>query len=86
MKNKSGYMMFFIWSLVVMASMVWVPSALAHIEGGQPAGFITGLEHLWSGFDHVLAMIAVGLWGAQLGKPALWVLPITFPIVMALEP
>jgi urease accessory protein len=37
-----------------------------------------------SGLDHVLAMIAVGLWGAQLGAPALWLLPVTFPVVMAL--
>ena len=36
-----------------------------------------------SGLDHVLAMIAVGLWGAQLGAPAMWLLPVTFPIVMA---
>ena len=36
-----------------------------------------------SGLDHVLAMIAVGLWGAQLGAPAIWLLPVTFPMVMA---
>lgn len=35
------------------------------------------------GLDHLVAMVAVGLWGAQLGNPALWLLPITFPIVMA---
>ena len=29
-------------------------------------------------------MVAVGLWGAQLGSPAIWLLPITFPLVMAL--
>lgn len=83
MKYTSDYMKLFICSLVITASMVWVPSALAHIEGGQAVGFVTGLEHPWSGLDHILAMIAVGLWGAQLGNPALWVLPITFPIVMA---
>ena len=33
--------------------------------------------------DHILAMIAVGLWGAQLGNPAIWILPITFPLVMS---
>lgn len=58
--------------------------ALAHVEQGQAAGFVTGLEHPWSGLDHVLAMIAVGLWGAQLGNPALWILPVTFPMVMAM--
>jgi urease accessory protein len=33
--------------------------------------------------DHLIAMVAVGIWGAQLGAPAIWVLPITFPLVMA---
>ena len=36
-----------------------------------------------SGLDHILTMVAVGLWGAQLGAPAVWILPITFPLVMA---
>jgi urease accessory protein len=55
----------------------------AHVQGGQAAGFVTGLLHPISGADHVLAMIAVGLWGAQLGQPAVWLLPVTFPMVMA---
>lgn len=55
----------------------------AHVQEGQAAGFITGLLHPISGLDHVLAMIAVGLWGAQLGQPAVWLLPVTFPMVMA---
>jgi urease accessory protein len=58
--------------------------ALAHVEGGQAAGFLAGLAHPVSGLDHVLAMIAVGLWGAVLGLPAMWVLPVAFPLVMAL--
>jgi urease accessory protein len=71
---------------IVMAAtlLLWGSPALAHIEGGQAAGFLTGLGHPWSGFDHVLAMIAVGLWGAQLGNPANWLLPVTFPMVMSL--
>lgn len=72
------------WTLVLAASLLWAPSALAHIQQGQAVGFVTGLGHPWSGLDHVLAMIAVGLWGAQLGNPALWLLPVTFPMVMAL--
>jgi urease accessory protein len=56
---------------------------LAHEQIGASAGFLTGLKHPISGLDHVLAMIAVGLWGAQLGAPAVWVLPVTFPMVMA---
>ena len=44
---------------------------------------LSGLRHPVSGLDHILAMVAVGLWGAQLGRPALWLLPVTFPMVMA---
>lgn len=58
--------------------------ALAHVQQGQAAGFLTGLAHPVSGLDHVLAMVAVGLWGAQLGRPAIWLLPVTFPMMMAL--
>ena len=58
--------------------------AFAHVERGQATGFITGLQHPWSGLDHVLAMIAVGIWGAQLGNPAMWLLPVTFPMVMSM--
>jgi urease accessory protein len=56
----------------------------AHEVAGQAAGFLAGLVHPVSGLDHVLAMIAVGLWGAVLGVPAIWVLPVAFPLVMAL--
>ena len=44
---------------------------------------ILGLLLTVGGLDHVLAMLAVGLWGAQLGSSALWVLPVAFPMVMA---
>lgn len=70
-------------SLVIFLSLVFSQVASAHVDGDQAAGFITGLQHPWSGLDHVLAMIAVGLWGAQLGSPALWILPIAFPMMMA---
>jgi len=70
--------------LAILFILGWVPVVHAHVEGGQAAGFITGLQHPWSGLDHVLAMIAVGLWGAQLGSPALWLLPIAFPMMMAM--
>src|SRR5262249_22005474 len=63
--------------------LVWTSCAHAHVEHGQAAGFVAGFGHPWSGFDHVLAMIAVGIWGAQLGEPAIWLLPVTFPMVMA---
>jgi urease accessory protein len=58
--------------------------AFAHAQKGEAAGFVTGFLHPISGLDHVLAMVAVGLWGAQLGAPAIWVLPVAFPLVMAM--
>ncbi|WP_343216047.1 HupE/UreJ family protein [Collimonas antrihumi] len=66
--------------LSVMAS-----AASAHIgQGDMAGGFKTGFLHPISGLDHVIAMVAVGLWGAQLGRPAIWVLPVTFPLVMTI--
>jgi urease accessory protein len=55
----------------------------AHTEGDPAAGFVSGFLHPIGGWDHVVAMVAVGLWGAFLGRPAVWLLPIVFPLVMA---
>jgi urease accessory protein len=57
--------------------------AYAHGDGEIRGGFGSGFSHPILGLDHVVAMIAVGLWGAQLGAPAIWVLPIAFPMMMA---
>jgi urease accessory protein len=62
---------------------LWAQIAFAHPQSGEAKGFLTGFRHPISGLDHVLAMIAVGLWGAQLGSPAIWLLPVAFPMVMA---
>ncbi len=67
----------------VLLALLWPTRALAHAQGGEAAGLLSGLRHPVSGLDHILAMVAVGLWGAQLGRPALWLLPVTFPMVMA---
>ena len=71
-------------TLFLLLTLIATTPALAHIERGQAAGFFTGLYHPVSGLDHVLAMVAVGLWGAQLGAPAMWLLPVIFPMVMAM--
>ncbi len=62
----------------------WPILALAHNDQGLSGGLISGLLHPVLGLDHLVAMVAVGLWGAQLGPPSIWLLPITFPGVMAL--
>lgn len=69
---------------VAVLGGLWAQTAAAHVGQGEAIGFLTGLLHPISGLDHVLAMIAVGLWGAQLGAPAIWVLPLAFPLVMAM--
>jgi urease accessory protein len=70
-------------SLLAASILLCAQSAFAHLLKGEATGFFTGFMHPVSGIDHVLAMVAVGLWGAQLGAPAIWVLPVAFPLVMA---
>lgn len=70
-------------ALTVLMLIAAAAPLLAHERSGQAEGFWTGLQHPVSGLDHVLAMGAVGLWGAQLGAPAVWALPVAFPMVMA---
>jgi urease accessory protein len=70
--------------VVALLTALWAQSALGHVLQSEAQGFLTGFFHPISGADHVLAMVAVGLWGAQLGAPAIWVLPVAFPLVMAM--
>lgn len=66
-----------------LALLLLPATVFAHQETGSITGIVSGLKHPVSGMDHVLAMISVGLWGAQLGPPAVWALPVAFPMVMA---
>ncbi len=58
--------------------------AFAHTGEGLVGGFYSGFLHPVLGWDHVAAMVAVGLWGAFLRAPAIYILPIVFPVIMAL--
>ena len=72
-------------SAATLALCLQASVAIAHVgQGDIPGGFVAGVEHPVFGVDHVVAMIAVGIWGAQLGQPAIWVLPVTFPLVMSI--
>ena len=58
--------------------------ALAHTGVTPTSGFLAGFSHPMLGADHLLAMVAVGLWASQLGGRALWLVPgafVTFMIV-----
>jgi urease accessory protein len=68
---------------LAVALMAWARDAEAHIRAGEATGFFSGVLHPISGLDHILAMVSVGVWGAQLGEPAIWILPVTFPVMMA---
>jgi urease accessory protein len=70
-------------SLLILGLLLCPLTAFAHQRGGEVIGFASGFWHPISGIDHILAMVAVGMWGAQLGAPAIWVLPVVFPMVMA---
>jgi urease accessory protein len=70
--------------LLFLAFLILPGTASAHTEGGAIGGFLSGFKHPITGLDHIVAMVAVGLWGAFLGAPAMWLLPVVFPVVMAL--
>lgn len=58
-------------------------AAFAHTGIGDPGGLAHGFAHPIGGVDHVLAMVAVGMFAAALGGRALWLVPSTFVLVMA---
>jgi urease accessory protein len=60
------------------------PAAHAHPLIMHTAGFVAGIAHPFLGLDHLLAMLAVGVWAAQLGGRALWAVPLSFLTLMAL--
>ncbi len=70
--------------LLPLAFALMATPAFAHSESGVAIDFWGGFTHPIFGPDHVIAMVAVGLWGAFLGAPAIWLLPVVFPLVMAM--
>ena len=71
------------WLVMAALFMGFTGVANAHEGAGIAGGFASGFMHPLLGWDHVVAMVAVGLWGAFLGNPAIWILPVVFPLVMA---
>ncbi|PWC58025.1 urease accessory protein [Azospirillum sp. TSH7] len=69
-------------SAVLLAGLVLPAVADAHTVGVHDAGFTHGFLHPVGGWDHLLAMVAVGLWAAQRGGAALWALPAAFVTAM----
>lgn len=72
-------------TITAAAALLWFAGeAHAHTGTGALGGFQSGFSHPIFGFDHLLAMLLVGIWGAQLGGRNVWTLPVAFPMVMAL--
>ena len=72
-------------AIALLLLLAALPSpAMAHDGTGLAGGFAAGFSHPLSGFDHMLAMVAVGIWGAFLGRPLIYALPMLFPSAMAL--
>jgi urease accessory protein len=70
--------------LAVLFTLLWAESALAHEELDGGVGFLTGLLHPALGFDHLLAMLSVGVLSAQIGGRAIWYVPASFVGVMVI--
>jgi urease accessory protein len=73
----------FVTPLAAVLTIFFASVAQAHTGEGINTGFASGFWHPIYGWDHVVAMVAVGLWGAFLGAPSIWILPVVFPLVMA---
>ncbi len=65
------------------ATLLAADSASAHAGLELFGGFLSGFQHPLLGVDHLLAMLAVGFWGAQMGGRSIWTLPVMFPLIMA---
>jgi len=75
MKNQSKRLAV---AFFAATGLLCAPAAFAHTFGAHGAGFAEGLAHPFLGLDHLLAILAVGVWAAQLGGAALWRVPAAF--------
>ncbi len=69
--------------LLTLLAVLFPSLAHAHVGVGHTSGLLHGFSHPVSGLDHICAMVAVGLWAAQRGGRAVWLVPLTFVSVMA---
>jgi urease accessory protein len=68
--------------ICVALTGAFVSPALAHTGVGQTNSFASGIAHPLSGADHILAMVAAGLWGVLRGGRAIWAWPLAFVATM----
>ena len=84
MLNKYNFKKNIVTILFLILFQTWCQNSYAHLIPGTSMDFSSGFLHPVTGLDHILAMLSVGMWGAVLGYPSLWALPIAFPLVMSL--
>src|SRR5690349_24680417 len=73
----------FMRALLALLLIAVPTAALAHTGHGDTSGFVHGFMHPVGGLDHVLAMVAVGVFAFVLGGRALWLVPLSFVGMMA---
>ncbi|MEO9335849.1 HupE/UreJ family protein [Mesorhizobium sp. SB112] len=71
-------------SLATALLMIGAAPAFAHLDPTEHGSFVAGFTHPIFGLDHILAMVAVGLWASMLGGRAIWLVPTAFVGTMAL--
>lgn len=72
-----------ILALAALAFAATTAPAFAHLNPAEHGSFMAGFSHPLFGLDHILVMVAVGLWAAQIGGKALWGVPAAFVTTMA---
>jgi urease accessory protein len=70
--------------VTALAAMLLPELVQAHVAHTHHSSFVTGLGHPFSGIDHLLVMVGIGIWAAQIGRSALFTLPLMFPLLVAL--
>ncbi len=68
-----------------LLAVLLIAAPSAHAHPGHAEGAWAGLLHPLSGLDHLLAMLAVGIWAALLGNRARWIVPLSFIVVLSLS-
>lgn len=71
-------------TLALAALAATTAPAFAHLNPDEHGSFMAGFSHPLFGLDHILVMVAVGLWAAQIGGKALWAVPAAFVTTMAI--
>lgn len=71
-------------TLALAALVATTAPAFAHLNPEEHGSFMAGFSHPLFGLDHILVMVAVGLWAAQIGGKALWAVPAAFVTTMAI--